>query len=374
MGGVIYLIEGGERLVRLDARPYDSEDDFQSLLQKFPALLAGEQIDRSAPRRWLLVSREIGVPGEKDGPDRWSLDHLFLDQDGIPTLVEVKRQQDSRIRREVVGQMLDYAANAVAYWPAELIRDRFIATHEGGGVEPDSVLKAFLGDEAEPDDFWAKVAANLSEGRLRLVFLADRVPAELQRIVEFLNQQMNPAEVLAIEVTRYVGENFETHVPRVIGMTGQAQITKTSIRGVWDEARFFERAAEQLDEGKLTALRQLYDFFSSRASSITWGTGAVYGSFNPKFPELGRNAPVTVSTNGDVQFKLTAYERPRPRRFAALLSAALEGAAFPVAVNEPYPIVKIDRWAPQLATFAKAFSEALDQFRAEQAQSDNGDQ
>jgi len=40
-----------------------------------------------------------------------------LDQDAIPTIVEVKRSTDTRIRREVVGQMLGYAANAVVYCP-----------------------------------------------------------------------------------------------------------------------------------------------------------------------------------------------------------------------------------------------------------------
>jgi hypothetical protein len=38
-----------------------------------------------------------------------------LDQDAIPAIVEVKRSTDTRIRREVVGQMLDYAANSVVY-------------------------------------------------------------------------------------------------------------------------------------------------------------------------------------------------------------------------------------------------------------------
>jgi len=28
--------------------------------------------------------------------------YLFVDQDGIPTLVEVRRQSDTRLRREVV--------------------------------------------------------------------------------------------------------------------------------------------------------------------------------------------------------------------------------------------------------------------------------
>src|SRR5262249_3604083 len=31
----------------------------------------------------------------------WSVDHLFLDQDAVRTLVEVKRGSDTRIRREV---------------------------------------------------------------------------------------------------------------------------------------------------------------------------------------------------------------------------------------------------------------------------------
>jgi hypothetical protein len=82
-------------------------------------LLAGNQIDIEKPRKWLLVSREAALPSEENGSDRWSVDHLFLDQDAVPTLVEVKRSSDTRIRREVVGQMLDYAANAVVYWPVE---------------------------------------------------------------------------------------------------------------------------------------------------------------------------------------------------------------------------------------------------------------
>ncbi len=56
------------------------------------------------------------MPSEEGGAGRWAIDHLFLDQDGIPTIVEVKRSTDTRIRREVVGQMLDSAANAVGRW------------------------------------------------------------------------------------------------------------------------------------------------------------------------------------------------------------------------------------------------------------------
>lgn len=130
-GGRIYLLQGDNNLIPMDEQPYDSEALLQDLLASHADLLAGEQMNHDVPRRWLLVTREMAVPGEADGAGRWSLDHLFLDQDDVPTLVEVKRSSDTRIRREVVGQMLDYAANAVAYWPVEDIRTKFLNQCEG---------------------------------------------------------------------------------------------------------------------------------------------------------------------------------------------------------------------------------------------------
>ena len=103
----------------------------------------------------------MAVPAEEGGSGRWAIDHLFLDQDGVPTLVEVKRATDPGIRREVVGQMLDYAANAVVYWPVEDIRARYEA------VLPDrrELPAEFLGEDAEPDEFWQRVKTNLQAGR-----------------------------------------------------------------------------------------------------------------------------------------------------------------------------------------------------------------
>ncbi len=146
---------------------------------------------------------------------------MFLDQDAIPTIVEVKRSTDTRIRREVVGQMLDYAANAVVYWPVETLRDRFKEGHEA--TEQD-LMNLLYGLDADPEEFWQKVKTNLQADRVRLIFVADEIPAELRRVVEFLNQQMDPAEVLAVEIKQYVGQDsdFETLVPRVIGQTVEA--------------------------------------------------------------------------------------------------------------------------------------------------------
>jgi hypothetical protein len=61
-----------------------------------------------------------------------------------------------------------------------------------------------------------------------MVFVADVIPAELRRIVEFLNEQMDPAEVLAVEIRQFVGEGMKTLVPRVMGQTAEAEKKKKS--------------------------------------------------------------------------------------------------------------------------------------------------
>lgn len=221
----IFLIQENGDLVEMNETPPYSEDLLQTWLEKYPSLLAGHQIDPSAPRRWLLIERECGVPSEAGGGGRWSADHLFIDQDAIPTIVEVKRSANTQIRREVVGQMLDYAANAVVYWPVERLRERFAKTH---GEAADEKLNEFLDDEMEPEEFWQLANKNLQDRKVRLLFVADEIPPELQRIVEFLNEQMNQTEVLAIEIKQFVGRGQTGLVPRVIGRTAEAQVKKSS--------------------------------------------------------------------------------------------------------------------------------------------------
>ena len=112
--------------------------------------------------------------------------------------------------------MLDYAANAVAYWPAEEIRRGFFARCEAQGLDPVDELSALLKDEDDVDAFWNKVKTNLHARRIRMLFVADVIPPELRRIVEFLNEQMDPAEVLALEIRRYGKGELRTLVPRII--------------------------------------------------------------------------------------------------------------------------------------------------------------
>jgi hypothetical protein len=302
--GNIYLIQGNDELVEMSEQPYDSEALLQQLLARYPNLLAGDQMDDVAPRRWLLVSREAPLPSEDDGGGRWSVDHLFLDQDGIPTLVEVKRSSDTRIRREVVGQMLDYAANALAYWPEETIRARFETRCESQEYDPAGVVLELIGPE-EGDDgrveaFWGQVKTNLQAGRVRLVFVADEIPQELRRIVEFLNVQMDPAEVLAVEIKQYVSGESRTLVPRVIGQRSKGAPLKRK----WDETSFLQALEARCSREHIDIARRILAWATDKELRIRWGGGRRDGSFFPVVDHLGTaHTLIAVWTYGRVEMQ-----------------------------------------------------------------------
>ena len=266
MSGKIFLLKEGNKLVEMEEKEYVSEDILQDLIAKYPNLLAGDEMDVDEPRRWLLVQRELLLYCEDEyGFEKFYLDHLFLDQDGIPTIVETKRSSDNRLRREVVAQMLDYASNAPIYLPVEDIISNLILKYPNQNME--ELLKNELGVETSSDEFFKQVKTNLTAGKIRMVFVADYIPTKLKTIVEFLSAQMNPAEVFVVELKQYVGEGLKTLAPRLVGQTADAQIRKAAAKKL-DETIFFEH----LDEKESVFYGKLLEYAKENNLSISWGT------------------------------------------------------------------------------------------------------
>lgn len=373
MSRSIFLIQSDDSLVEMKEHAYDSEDILQKLLASYPGLLPGEQINQNQPRKWLLVAREAGVPSEEAGAGRWSVDHLFLDQDAIPTIVEVKRSSDTRLRREVVGQMLDYAANGVVYWSVETLRAQFDKSCQERGTDAEQEVANFLSGEGEEDVFWQKVKTNLQAGRVRLVFVADVIPVELKRIVEFLNEQMDPAEVLAVEIKQYVGEGLKTLVPSVLGLTAEAQQRKSSAspgKRQWDEASFFEEIEKRGTKVANVARRILDWARPPRTTYFYWGKGQQTGSFVPILKYEGTHYQLfTVLTSGYVEFYFGTYQRKRPfddveKRLELLRRLnSIEGVSIPEAKVSLSPSIPLAVLSDEAAL--KQFSDVFEWFLAE---------
>ncbi len=354
-GTGVFVLRDAATLVAMQPASFASEDDFQRLLADFPALLIGDQIDAEVPRRFLLVSREQPVASEEGGSNRWSLDHLFLDQDGIPTLVEVKRGTDTRIRREVVGQMMDYAANAIVYWPMEDLRARFEARCERDGRDPGSVLAAFVTDEAAAEQFWARVRTNLQAGRIRMLFVADRIPTELRRIVEFLNGQMQPAEVLAIELRQYEGQGLRALVPVLIGQTQEARQKKSSGSGAikeakpWDKASVLAGIGERCGPQILVAARRLADWADANADRVQFNTHPSWGTLSAVYERGGKPFyPFQIGTDGTIgiyfQYMIgrPVFDAVEKRRELLERLNQIPGFDLPESALTKRPLVKLE--------------------------------
>jgi hypothetical protein len=368
MQGKIYLIDKGDQLRPMTEQPYPSEDLLQKLLEDYPDLLAGEQINQDTPRRWLLISREMGVPAEENGGDRWSLDHLFVDQDGIPTLVEVKRSSDTRTRREVVAQMLDYAANAIVHWPIETIRVKFENSCEQNDKDAEAELSQFLENGAEdrtttPEAFWSTVSTNLQAGKIRMVFVADRIPSELQRIIEFLNEQMEQIEVLAVELRQFVGEGIRTLVPRVLGLTASAQQKKASGSGqrrLWDEESFIADAKSRLDQTEVSALERLHRACIDLGCDISWGIGVRAGSFKVRNLSIGPKTIFVIYSHGRLDLYFGYLEgNERLETFRDQFKQSLEkklGLRIPAV---KYPTFPKEEWIAKVDVLIAILTELL---------------
>ena len=303
----VFVLKDAQTLVGLEPAEFASEADFQQLLAKFPELLSGDQINPGSPRRWLLIKREMSIPAEDGGADRWSVDHLFIDQDGVPTLIEVKRQTDTRLRREVVGQMLDYAANAVVYWPVERLRAEF----EAGCVDtdPQEEIRGHLGDEVDGDELWQHVKTNLQAGRIRMLFVADRIPTELRRIVEFLNQQMDPAEILALELRQFVGEDLKTIVPMVYGQTGPKDVPTPKRQ--WDEEFILAEVVNRCGPEAGRVARAIADWMKQNADEVWFGRGSQYASMGMTITASGQDyRPISIWTYGKVEITFQRQLKP----------------------------------------------------------------
>lgn len=224
MSSSIFTIRG-DNITRMQSAAPETEEQIQHLLAVQPELIG----DIAGPL--LLIQREQPI-GDGLTANRWSLDHLFVTRDAVPVLIEVKRAVDTRLRREVVGQMLDYAANGTAYWTAAALAEAFRQTCLKSKVDADDSLESFLENTRDAEDFWEQVEANLRAGRIKMVFVADRIPPELTRVIEFLDEQMR-ADVVAVELQWFSsGAGITALLPRVLGISEKARAAKAASRSL----------------------------------------------------------------------------------------------------------------------------------------------
>jgi hypothetical protein len=343
----VYAVSDDWKSTEMERIHVRNEDlELQRILEENHDLLPGDQMDPEEPRHWLLIKREMPVPDPYTGQPRWWVDFLFADQKAMPTLVECKRFASTEARRQVVGQMIEYAANGHRYWDKDLLRDCAEKSLKQGRTL-ETALSDLQGPETQSaDDFFEHMQQNLQEGQLRIVFFLEDSPPELRSIVEFLNKQMERAEVLLVEARQYRSDEKRIVVPTLFGFTEQARQVKRTVtvttgapRRHWDERTYFADAQEKLGD-HARPLRALYDKLNTEVGfKIGWGTGQV-GSFNPKVPAICPRSLISVFSDGGLWLNFQWLPVSIQEKLKSLAVDELSLKVPPNPVQPTYPITE----------------------------------
>lgn len=264
-----------------EVRCRDEEKELQDLLEKSPELLAGEQINPEAPRKWLQIKREMDVPDPVTGSARWSVDFLFVDQDAVLTFVECKRHDDTRSRREVIAQVLDYAANAPRLWRADDIEQAARITQQMRGQSLEDAIRSLTGSADDPAVFFNRAIENLNQHNLRIVLFLESAPRELKTVVEFLMEELSRVKIVLVEAKRFRSAGVEVVSPVVWGYTEkvrhQRQVLEEALSGgrrSWDQDTFFAELSQRShDDAGPHAVNLLFRELSNSSYRITAHSG-----------------------------------------------------------------------------------------------------
>lgn len=342
----------------------DEGAELQDLLEKNPQLLPSEQIYPDNPPQWLLIKREMPVLDPSSGSARWSIDFLYVDHMAIPTLVECKRCDDTRSRREVIAQMMEYAANGHHYWSAEELQAH--AQDSSGGLEQLSSWITQVGAVGGTSGaFFDAVVANLRKATMRLIFFLEESPNELRSLVEFLNNQLKETEVLLVEARLYDSPSGRIILPWLFGYSEEARVAKresraqatrqTSERG--ENAFRVAVGGSSLPTEVSDAIRNLLDAWPPSAQgSIGW-TFSVNAIF--MIPSIMRTRGIFhLARNGDIQlyfgyWNAETYSDVSPEQitfkqdFSAKLSV-LYGLNFTEKQMRSFPSLRAAQWVSKL--------------------------
>jgi hypothetical protein len=149
-----------------------------------------------------------------------------------------------------------------------------------------------------------------------MLFVADKIPAELRRIVEFLNEQMDPAEVLAVEIKHYAGQGWKSLIPRVNGQTEEATAKENPSAAAgkqWDEESFFQDLASRKGTEDVQIARKILEWAKQKMPRLWWGKGKQDGSFIPIMDHNNISYyPIAVWTYGKVEIQFQWLQKRPP--------------------------------------------------------------
>ena len=188
-----------------------AESDIHDLLFQFPGALPIAAIDASYANA-VAVCRELYTRAGK-------VDALYVNPLGRLTLAEFKLWRNPQARREVIGQILDYAKELASWRYADLQREVSRALGKRGNVLYDLVRNS--DPNASEADFVDNVTRHLQRGEVLLLIVGDGIREDVEDIIGFVQRHSGLHFSLAlVEAALYRDGSSRIIVqPRVLART-----------------------------------------------------------------------------------------------------------------------------------------------------------
>jgi hypothetical protein len=188
-----------------------SEDAIQRLVHEHPKCLPIAEIDPMFCGA-VPVCRELATPAG-------AIDNFMVTPSGLPVLVECKLWRNPEGRREVVGQILDYAKELSRWSSSDLERE--VRRRIGGSGNVLVGLLRTAGHEVDEAEFNDALTLNLRRGRFLLLIVGDGIREGVEAIGEYLQRHAGLHFTLGlVELPIYrLPDGSRLVVPRILART-----------------------------------------------------------------------------------------------------------------------------------------------------------
>jgi len=286
------------------------EDWIQQLIHKQPNILPIDEIESNfAPL--IPIGREIST-------SVGFIDNLYISPQGYLTIVETKLWRNPEARREVVGQILDYAKE-LSKWTYDDLDTAVKTYNKHFNSNSDGLLATIRrfepGDENDEQYFIDSISRNLDRGRFLLLIVGDGIRESVEDMVEYLNQTPQLFFTLSLielqvykfskekdhyivipqiimrtkEITRAIikfesskPESLRVNINTDLSLLAGDNVKNVSKRFTITAEDYFEQLLHNTDNDQVEFVKQIIEDSEKRGYNIDWGQGSfVVKSYDP---------------------------------------------------------------------------------------------
>jgi len=318
------LVIEGDKATLLDKTKFIEEGKLQDYLENYPSLIPLGEIVEGVPDL-LCIGREVGIPSG-------AIDLLFIDEDGLLTIVETKLAKNPEARRTVVGQIIEYASYicgwtadkvyevANAYLKSERAPQKYKNLSLYEAIQKLSGISPEAEGEFSAENFSNSIERNLRSGKMRLLIAVDELVEPLRATITFLNKNSN-FDILLLSVKNF--EESKTRKVLIPTLFGPVK-PPTPPMEIWTEPKFLKKV-EECEKDVAETIKRLLEFAKSNGTA-EWGRGKTRGSFTfVRFKNEARISIFTLLSDGEIWLNFGVMWNRVSKETLELFRAELNG-------------------------------------------------